>query len=332
MIEWGAKDFVLLGLFFSLAMLQRYAGVFLALFFLLAFLSERNSSAKRQNPIISDKQQTVNRKLLWLLPAFLPIGLWLLRNWLVADTLIGFRSFSIDRFGNNIMVLADTLTSWVLPMKIPLLVRIVLIVPLAYVMWNGLKGKNKIHWLALVSYLVMLLVCYLIFSFEEPRDRLLSPVFISFFLLLFSGLERLTADKAKNFTSVFSVLIGIWLVYPVARTTKYIQIWHHEGVETYNNPSWQESQVISWLKENKIHGKVFSNDASAIYYFTGMNAFRVPRNIYSFKEFENYVENGSLLVWWGNRDLYNLQPIQKNFILNETTRFNDGAVFVIHKK
>ncbi len=315
--ERGIADFILLALTVALAMLQRYAGVFLMLFIILSFFSNCKS------------QFALRILIIIMLSAIIPIGIWLLRNLLVADTLTGFRSCNIERLGNNLITLAETFTSWALPMNIPLRGRLMIFIPVIYAAWKG-AVKNRIQAWFILAYLSLLAFCYFVFSFEEPRDRLLSPVFIPFFVLTFSGLE-LIAEKTIT-QKVIIIMVCVWMAYPVFRTFKHARIWHDEGADVYNKPSWKDSPMISLLKANEFNGNIFSNDASAIYYFTGKSAARVPKSIYGTEAFQQSVENGDCLVWWESREWHDLQLIGEKCILTATIKVNDGAVFTIHKR
>lgn len=320
---WGRADVLLLGVIAGLALMQRYAGIFL-IPFLLIMLAEGQPGGWKPN---SGKW----RLLLFLLPALVPVVAWLARNWLVAETLTGFRPPGAGLFEKNITVLANTLTSWVLPVKIPLTVRLLLFAALVLLVITKAKiAESRVHRayvLITAIYVVMLVIAYFFFSFEEPRDRLLAPVLIPFFILLFSALERFSKKFSRS--RIIPALICLWMIYPAARAIKHSWLWHHEGAEIYSKPLRKESHLIAWLKGNELSGKIFSNDAYAIYHFAGKNAFRVPKRIYDFHEFYRSAADGSYLVWWEGCDLYQLDTIREKYLLEEAAQLPDGKVFII---
>ncbi|HXH18101.1 MAG TPA: hypothetical protein VNJ07_03370 [Chitinophagales bacterium] len=322
------KNALLIGLICSLAVLQRYAGIFLIVGFTIYFLQKRAATAFKT---------LTSSFLLLLFIALAPIAMWFVRNHTVADTLTGFRPSGTELFTKNVTVLAETITSWFLPVKIPLVIRLPLFLLTVFVFSrlyyrNDKRQTASIQLLAILpvtifTYLLILVIAYLFFSFEEPRDRLLSPIFIPFSILAFYALEIISKRTIRFSVSAF---ICLWLAYPVARTFKHVHRWHLQGVDVYNKSFWKDSETIDWLKKNSLPMKIFSNDAAAIYYFTGKNSFRVPKGIYSFHDFYASVETGCLLVWWTNRDGYDLQPLRDKFLLNEVVRLKDGSVFTIH--
>jgi len=321
---------IFLGLCMAAAMMLRYAGLFLIPAAVLSLLR-----TKSQKP-----QKTLFQLTLLLAGCLLPLAVWLIRNKLVSDTFTGFRPYDVSLFLKNITVLADTLTSWLLPVKVPLIVRVTLLVPLTYIVTLSLRPSAEdkrqdfirqsllTQASSLVSYLTMLLAAYALFSFEEPRDRMLAPVLVPVMILLFGGGETISKRFFRN-RVILPFFVILWLGYPAARSLKHVQLWHHEGAGIYSHPSRKESEIISWLKENGLSGKVFSNDAAAIYYFTGMNASRIPKSLYSYEEFYKAAHDGSYLVWWNNREYYDLTLIHSHCALEKIAEFSEGTVFLI---
>ncbi len=315
------RNYWLLTFLCGLALLQRYIGIFLIPVVLL-FIWKK------------EEKISVGKVFGFLFFSLVPLAIWLIRNYLLTETLIGFRAEGGEHFAKNIVVLVETITSWVLPIKIPLLIRVIALAGIFVLLRKSLRESNRIHLLLFVVYVLMLVVAYFLFSFEEPRDRLLAPVFISFSILLFSGLESFIRNSSFVISNSFVVLLCCWLLYPAVRITKHVQLWHHEGVDVYNKPFLNDSETIGWLKEkeNVPYGSIFSNDPYSIYYFTGKNAFRVPKSIYTYEKFNQSMKEGDMLVWWNNKELYDLGIITTNHALEEKARLNDGTVFRINPK
>lgn len=311
-----SRKFLVFTLLCAMAMLQRYIGIFLILVVVLFLL-------KREEKISFGKITG------FIFISVLPLAIWLARNYFLTETLTGFRVDGGALFQKNILVLADTLTSWLLPIKIPLVIRALVFAGVAVVLRNGIRNvRVHIHALLVATYLLALVASYFLFSFEEPRDRLLAPAFIPFSLLLFSGLEKM---QGKMPQAVFAGMICAWMLYPAARIVRHVQLWHDYGVEAYNKPTWKNSETMVWLKEKEsaASGNIFSNDPHAIYYFTGKNAHRVPKNIYSFAQFHHTVKDGDMLIWWKGKPLYDLQPVVKVSALEQIITFPDAQVFKI---
>jgi len=317
-------DFLLLGLLCGLAILQRYAGIFLIPVVLYSFWERRSERNFR------------GRLLLFLFLSLAPVAIWLARNWSVSGTLTGFRPPGDEHFTKNILALAETFTSWIFPVKIPLVLRAALVLAVFALIRKMPVNKAVKTCLVFTGfYFTFLITAYLLFSFEEPRDRLLAPVFIPFSLLLFSSLEKnlLRTAFIRNSPSAVrysvSVLICAWLLYPAVRITKHLRHWHSTGVEVYNNPSWKNSETIQWLRENRLSAKIFSNDPYAVYYFTGKSASRIPKSIYRFDAFRQSAQDGDYLVWWNDARyaLYDLKKIETDFKPEKITNLQDGVIY-----
>ena len=322
------------------AVLTRYVGLFLIPASLIYLI----------------KNQKVERKKisLFLFISMILPALWFLRNYFLSGSFTGFRSEGFQTFPKNILVMADTLTSWTLPLQIPITFRLLLFfiaaVTLVPVFFQS-KSFLKIPFVTAAVYFFSLLICYLFFSFEEPRDRLLSPAFVPFSIFIFASLEnfwlRYNFLRKKN---ILKILILIWLIYPFSRSLKHTHRWHHHGVEIYNQSFWKNSETIKWLKnfpaafsktptgeKTFSEAKIFSNDPFAVYYFTGNYANHIPKKIYDQAEAMKTMENSNkkIIVWFKNPHyhfLYSLAWIQEKYRLEKIASFSDGDVFQVQEK
>lgn len=317
----ASRKFLLLALFCGLAMVQRYIGIFLIPVVVFFFL-------KREEKI------SIGKITAFVFISVLPLAIWLVRNYVLTETLTGFRADGGALFQKNILVLADTLTSWLLPIKISLFIRLLAFAGVLVMLRKGIfNERNHIHALLVAGYVLSLIAAYFLFSFEEPRDRLLAPVFIPFSILLFSGWERF-AEHLPSFIprAVFIGLLCLWMFYPAARIAKHISLWHTEGVDIYNKPAWKNSETLAWLriKENVPYGNIFSNDPYAIYYFTDKNAHRVPRRMYSLEQLHQGAREGDYLVWWRDKDFFSIETLATHYRLEEKARTDDAVIFTMH--
>ncbi len=315
------KRYLLL-LFFTLlatAMLQRFAGIFLIPVAVVILYYNKY-------------HRTVFNTGLLFISGF-PLAFWLFRNWKVTGTLTGLRPAGNELFEKNIMVLSDTITSWFLPIQLPISLRLfagsLLILFILFYLFQHQSKSVFLLCITTVSYISILCIAYWFTSFEEPRDRLLSPVFIPLFILLFSGLDFFT--QKLNLKKIIIPLVLLWLFYPAARTLKHLHRWHDEGVEVYNHVMWKDNEMLSYLKENELSGKIISNDAHAIYFFTGLHATPVPKSIYHDVDILNEIKAGSYIVWWeGDRySLHNFNTFKNNFELMEVKRMKEGVIYRI---
>lgn len=313
----GTRDYVVLGVLCGAAMLTRYAGVFLLPAVVVSFWGKKERIA-------------IWKMVVFVVIAVAPLAVWLVRNEMLTDTPMGFRLWDNPFFVKDVLVLGDTITSWILPIKIPLVLRSLLLVGMIAVLFKGWTKPNlRIHLLTATGYLLFLVLAYKLSSFEEPRDRLLAPVFVSFFILVFAGVENLTLRFPSVPYLALAACTCLWLAYPVVRVGKHVQLWHNEGVDVYNKPAWDDSETIAWLKETGFN-QIFSNDAHAIYYFTGKNAVHISKPNYNNSEFFELAKSGDYVVWWKNKPYYGLaiykgNPPFKN--AREEKVLNDAVIY-----
>lgn len=62
-------------------------------------------------------------------------------------------------------------------------------------------------------------------------DRFLSPIILFIYLLVMEWLEKFSMEKAKPVKIVVTVVVFIWMVYPVYRTVTNLQQWHGASCE-----------------------------------------------------------------------------------------------------
>jgi len=127
-------------------------------------------------------------------------------------------------------------------------------------------------WIAFsVMYLVFHLLSYLVL-FEKPDVdmRLLSPIFLSWIMILAAFLNLLqstTKEKAAGLL-LASVIIFGYLLYFGKETFSFSQQLHSEGWG-YTSKRWQTSQLLSEAVAYDLSMKVFSNDPALILFHHG---------------------------------------------------------------
>lgn len=285
--EPSVKRVVALGVVTAAACLTRYIGglLFVIVVVLLMF--------NREHPF----RKRLSSTGVFGIVSVLPLGLWLLRNWVLTDTLAGPRFAADVSLWSNIDRAGERIGSWFLPdivtKSLPawlfLCLFWVLIAVIAIFVIRR-SSKHKQYWLnspavMLVSFLVLyttaLTATVTGVMIEPLNDRYLAPIYIAAVLLFFTAFgnifpldTKLTQGKKDLYVKfirggiVGGIFIGIWFAsgttYVLNRAQRAIKY----GAGGRNTTRWHQSETVTWLKRHKLSGEVFSNNGCTVYFFS----------------------------------------------------------------
>jgi hypothetical protein len=342
----GTRSLILAGVCSALACLQRYVGLTTVIagnIFILLFM---------QNFPPLDK---LKRSALFSTIACVPVGIWVIRNKLVASTLAEFHpDFDISASAEFTRTL-KFITPWFVPTNIPLWARLVIIgtfiflLVTAVILKRIICGKKQQENAILVKIIALFVLIYVTFTMTasilvnaEANDRLFSPIYVFLILLILVGLEaaaELFALLFKKRWAGYSIAItaySLWLAFYIfPGITRRLALYEEYGAgpNSLNSAKWHQSPLINWLKEHPPKGKIFSNEPFAIYVICGFEARLSPRH----GDMENFKrqmssEQPNYLVWFNKhwrKYLYNLEELNSQFKLIPLETLPDGAVFIM---
>jgi hypothetical protein len=344
----------------ALACLTRYIGVTLLITGLVLLLFRRNASLTRR---------LIDATAFGLI-SVLPIAIWIVRNYLVSSTLVGARVSSSYTLVQNLYHIRDTLAAWFLPPGIPPALRS-LTIGLLFILATGIpvfiiSRKHSGAYEALLQ--IMPVACFLIIytsylvasvtmvalAFQRINDRLLSPIYAPLMLAIFFTINSIRQLYFHEFFSkqvlnyFLLVAVSLCLVYPLLQVVEFVTDSIHEGIDRYSTREWKESELIAYLKDNPLPGKVISNDPHALYILAGIYASSSPRRyrydgpspsskanaLLQFKESLPSSRN-VYLVWFktyeGKDYLYSVQDLHSVLQIEELATFSDGAIYLVKK-
>ncbi len=339
---------ILTGVFASLAILDRYAGIILVVTgaILLAI--------KSRNSIVF----LVRHFLVFLSIAMLPISLWFYRNYEISSTITGYRVASARTFFQSSHEMIKVLSVWFLPRLIPLHFRVLLIILFIILFLLIIFAVFRINIAAvniteIIPFLLFTLI-YTLFmiyttsttALSEIDDRYMSPIFAPFILSIFYLMDQwIYRYKSKTGNAlphtILVTALAIWLIYPTLLTYKTVKTDIEQGAGGFHTAYWMESELISYLKNNKLSGSVYSNEPSAVYALTGQIYSSSPEKFAyesdvptdDLLRFQADLQNrGVIYIVWFNTDwwkgyLYDIDEL-KNVCAPETiATFKDGAVY-----
>jgi len=269
----------------GLAVLTRYVGITLLPAVLLGlFLG--SSPAKRK---LGDSVIVVSA-------ACIPIGIWLLRNSMVAHTPVN-RDFAVHPAGlHHVGSLIRTLVDFVLPGPVPGWARAVVFAGLVVLFLFALRVLHKrkymaenrgsvgvvLPWLGICFafvYVAFIFVSISLIDASTPLDdRILLPVFV--FLVL--GLIPLVCSVSRALRKpviwravVLCIVLSVGInSIRAVRAAVHIRLEGHG----YNSRKWNGSPTVLLLKAVcNPHLRIYSNGPDVISFMTGRDALAIPR-------------------------------------------------------
>jgi len=337
------RSLILAGICSALACLQRYVGLTTIIagnIFILLFM--RNFSLR-------DK---LKRSALFSTIACVPIGVWVIRNKLVASTLAAFHPDFDLSITQEFTRALNLVTPWFVSSNIPLGTRLVIIGILilllaAAVILNRIISGKKQRDDILVKTVAAFTLIYVLFTMTasilvnaEANDRLFSPIFVLLILLILIGLEAaaelfglLLKKKWAGYLIVIAAY-GLWLAFYALPGIAQRVTYYEKNGAGLNSAYWHHSPLINWLKEHPLQGKIFSNEPFAIYVVCGFDVRLSPHRLIDIEKFRHqlFLQQPNYLVWYYNHwrtYLYNFEEVNSYFRLKLLAQLPDGAVFII---
>lgn len=320
--------FILIVILTALAMLTRYVGIILIFITIITILFYSNENLKKK--IISI--------FVYSALSSIPIGIWLIRNYLISNTFFGERGASRFSFFSNIDLTIEKILSWdisyhLINLKIFFIIFFLITVALlCAILLKKIKFKDiylkfdkritVILSLFISVYLLFLIIVSSIKAHNSIDSRLLSPVFIPVLILLLIILQAvyIRIKSFKNFILLNIVFLSLFVlgsIKPVSYSIKIINYHYYNGAG-YSGSLWQKGNKKKWLTEmKKIYIKnsaIYSNEPFEIYYLINNYAKWSPRKTF-YDSDEIYIrlidlkgifpdEKSAYLIWFNNIEFH----------------------------
>jgi len=349
------RSMVLLSLSVALACLTRYIGVILILTGILGILAFCRPNLRAR----------IGHLVLFVSISALPIGMWIMRNYVISGTLFGPRASSIHSLSQNLSFMFNTLVNWYVPGRIREHRSMLMLTGAIAGFLAGLSAREK--WSKVTSFLsevgpvVLLTVAYVGFllvsstntAYDEIGDRLLSPVFVPITLLLLLIAAKILTSVTNQWMSpkrvhiLLAAATVLWLVYPTRAAVSSIVNAMTRG-QGYSSESWRRSQTIEYLRQNRTvisECAIYSNAPDALYILAHLTAKWSPaKTRYNSPEIVVDMstlraswprESKSCLVWFDNIErkyLYSLDELRRVSNMQPIIRTKDGGIYSVARE
>ena len=129
------------------------------------------------------------------------------------------------------------LSGWIFPLPLNYWLRVgllmIIIMYVGYSLWNNIPKIPESQRAYIRSILIIILTYFIIRHFyyrphSDEADRFLAPVYPGVFFLIIFVIEQITLKTGRHIHKVvFTVILTVWLAYPVVRTFKNVELWHN---------------------------------------------------------------------------------------------------------
>ncbi len=303
-------------IFTGLACLTRYLGVTLVCTGILLLFFTRETLLAKTKHIAT-----------YTLIAVIPTGVWLLRNTLLSEPIVGGREPSDLSLLDVSYRVTAVLASWVVPgfsssVMHPVLAGILVLAISAALICASLvvlrdpeiepdrKLAIVVFGTFAAIYVTFLVTASISVAFNPIGDRFLSPIYIP---LVFVG--ALTVDRWLPSIRRRGVPVSdwcrwgsLWLVYLAVINTSNIHFAVHHGTDIYTSKRWHNLNLMRAIRQ-RLTGlpanRVYSNNRFATYIHTGLYSTHFPENRRSMSggvlhdmRRTSLIVGDVYLIWW----------------------------------
>jgi uncharacterized membrane protein (UPF0136 family) len=287
------------------------------------------------------------------------LGLWLLRNMLVAGEPFGPRASSSHSLMENLTLMFDHVTTWYLPdiigdHRATLLIFGAVVGFIAGLnhgeSWEHMRGRlrqNSALVLFIAVYSALLVISSTTTAYDSIGDRLLSPLYVPCTLILFILAESISAPYRKRYSgkavnSVLAVVLSIWLLYPL-NVTFFRAAYIAPLGKGYSGKVWRESETMRYIRQHHAggaSGAIYTNAAAAVYILTNIETATSPAET-SYNSMEAPMDIAELrgvwpregtayLIWFDiveQDNLFSVDDLRSVAKIMLIARFADGSVY-----
>jgi len=285
-----------------------------------------------------------------------PLFLWWMRNYHVARNLTGVRAASMYSLPQNIGFAVRTVVGWFAPKRFQLLphyteaAMIVLALGLLFVCLPRLRrhlmerqpshtaGAGRVGVavpaLLFAIHSAFLIITSTLTAFDVIGDRLMAPVYPCFLLLLGAVAFRRPVKYA---------LLVVLLAVSLVKSGKIIRDSALYG-KGFASTEWVQSPLFRHVRSRPNRGRIYSNIADAIYFWTGEKTQWLPHKYANHMTLQkagppsrSVLEQMKLghLVWYQPQScsytafLYSPGELEQWLTLKKIAAFADGAVYEV---
>lgn len=279
---------------------------------------------------------------------FVLCGSWLVRNYLVAHTLLGPRSPSTTPLLLNLKYTVSTIAEWFLPnsMVTSEIVIVIAGLVLGCVVWNAFTTDRKA--IVQVAPAILFIICYLTLliwssttsQYDAIGVRLLAPLYIPLLLVIMKCLISSSLVRLKFGRWAMGTVAALWISWLIVTSSIIISGYAQDGPGGYSTQKWQQSELVVYMRQHghELDLPVYSNIPDVLYLVAGIRAksslvkeSELPHLVKVFG-YTSFVQP-SYLVWHkpneGRSYFYTPEELRATTSLHIEQDIMDGAIYKV---
>lgn len=264
----------------SLAMVTRYAGIFLAFVGVFFLFFDPDATVR----------QKIARLVLFMALSGSLLCINLLRNRYYLHELTGVRERSLRNLSEIVAEIGNTLSDWLpflhghpnwaVVVFIVLLLSITGFVIKRLLQPQYLKSPASVLMTGWLFYALFILLVAALSRFEYLTSRLLSPLYLPMFIALPANLYKWAQRQIKSMRRAMALFLvlcfgGLQAQYYQLNADAWEGI-KDAGIPGYSEDSWTQMPLVQYLKENLPAGIVYANAPDAAWYLCGIRSKPLP--------------------------------------------------------
>jgi hypothetical protein len=283
------------------------------------------------------KQHSIKQKIEFVLITFIPVGLWLIRNFLLSGNGFGehqiTEKFSLLAFGGNINELSKMGLQSPLKMIVGIIALVAYMIA-AYEVFRKQVQTQIVHLLQILFYLISSYILLLFLQKNLPVNQI--PRFLSiiwlpmtiFWLLLFQVwlLEHVYRKWLVRTISIFILALGLFQLGGVIGKSI---LFHFKGTGVYSSKYWENIPMNELTTAISTDAKIISNHPDYIWLRTGIKAKHARFINEDSSQFKSRTAQANTLVWFNQTDREKIVLPLENYAEKIKAVIHENPAYVI---
>ena len=296
---------------------------------------------------------------LYGLISVVPTLVFLVRNVILSDTLVGMRSPSGISMLTNTWRALKTVLAWLIPPVmgkeglLALVPALVFMGLMAVLFIGAVKEKERFSRVLFMASYGIFYSLYMIVSasrvaFDPIGDRYMIPVLLPLFFLLAELLDWALSYAETNKTLVskaglglFALLLAGSLISNASLFLSSIRDSIEKGAGGFNADSWKEHEFLSYAGLFADSDMIYSNNPAAVQYLTGRESHYIPKKfgipLYGYDAFykESLGYEHQYIIWFGSEastTVYTPSELSDSFKIEELAKGNSVVLYRMDKE
>jgi len=335
------KPIIIIGIFTALACLSRYVGITIVISVCVYLLFKINGWWNK-----------IKYTAIYGTISVVPIGIFLIRNLILSETLVGMRPAAQVGLTTNISRTIKTVVNWIFPQLsngglysflIYGFVCLVLLV-FVYLYVRSIKiDKEKNYLLVFMTIFSGFYLGYMIISatkvaFDALGDRYLSPAFLPTMIVIAIMLDK--AFRIGTAKKLIQCALGVYLCFfcvnGIVNTNQNLSQVMESGIGGLTSKVWNDNRLHQDVKLISDSNMIYTNNPAPVYLISSKPTHYPPKTtavpIYSFSSFMEESKNykNQYMVWFGKEtstSLYSPESLKAYFKFTEITRNKEYVIY-----